>query len=125
MTFESNQRAAASFPAQIFQHYFLFFQNESSYVLQDSVTTENLISFVSDFKINKLARHLRGNANISHSYYFDHYRQYEVNIRKSDTRQNEKSTYGSMRAPKSITLTELNSNNFEKQVLDTNKVRHF
>lgn len=75
--------------------------------------------------MNKLERHLRGNTNLNHSYFFSDYRQNDVSNRKSDTKQTHKTLRVPVREQKSITLTELNSKSFEEQVLSTNKVRYF
>lgn len=46
------------------------FQDESSYVLKETLTTANLIDFVYNYTTNKLARHLRNDRNVKHSHFY-------------------------------------------------------
>lgn len=88
---------------------------------------------------NKLNRHLRNNVNISYSYFYNNnnLRRYDVNLRKTvDEHQTNSNAHHTptvnyshserRKKLKSISLTEISSNNFERHVLETNKVsKHF
>lgn len=83
---------------------------------------------------NKLNRHLRNNVNISYSYFYNskNLRRYDVNLRKTvDKNLNNSNAHKTTvvyssterrKKFKSISLTEISSNDFERHVLETNKV---
>lgn len=94
-------------------------ENESSYVLQEPITTRNLIHFVSEYADSKLNRYLRNNANITHSYFYDNVRPYNVHLsRRSDQQQKP----NGHRRSQSIAVREISSHDFDSDLLETSKV---
>lgn len=59
-----------AFEILTFNQFFCYFQDESSYVLKDTLTTVNLIDFVYNYTSNKLTRHLRHDSNAKHSHFY-------------------------------------------------------
>lgn len=115
--------------SQIF--FFFRFQNESTYVLKNSITTVKLINFIHNFTNNKLHRHLRHNSNLTHSHFYNDEKHYNMEYyHQEDAKKNETLNENSEKIRRNtnngqikfISIKEINAKNFEQHVLKSNKV---
>lgn len=109
------------------QHANYPFQNESTYVLKNSVTTIKLMNFVYEFSTNKLSRHLRNSSDLTQSFYFNNIHHYNIQYYDGPTpvekdAPTEQLPLGA-KTVASVSLKEVHSGNFAQQVLESNKVR--
>lgn len=85
-------------------HSYVFFQDESSYVLKETLSTTNLIDFVYNYTTNKVSRHLRHDQNIKHSHFYR-----SVNSQNDQNAEHKKSS----RKFESIAIPTISSENLQ------------
>lgn len=88
-------------------------QNESTYTLNEPITSDSLVDFVYNFTTNNLTRHLK-TTTVSQSRQplsFDNFVP-----EKSSTKR---------RSPRTIRLRDIDSAGFNDHVLLSNKVKHY
>lgn len=94
-----------------------FLQDESSYVLNDTLTTTNLIDFVYNYSTKKLMRHLRHDREAKHSHFYRSTKsQCDDNYDPSVGQQNFNRKF------EPITITTISSGNFTSFIADPHRV---
>lgn len=105
---------------KLYKHLFLyiyFFQDESSYVLKDTLSTTNLIDFVYNYTTNKVSRHLRHDQNIKHSHFYR-----SVNSQNDQNYNFNAEQRKSNRKFESIAIPTISSENFTNFLSEPHKV---
>lgn len=95
----------------------LLFQDESSYVLKDTLSTTNLIDFVYNYTTNKVSRHLRHDQNIKHSHFYR-----SVNSQNDQNYHFNAEQRKSNRKFESIAIPTISSENFTNFLSEPHKV---
>lgn len=92
-------------------------QEESSYILNESLTTTNLIDFVYNFTMKKLVRHLRHVSHAKHSHFFNatnsqNFENFHPNIDRNNVSQKMEA----------VSIAILSSENFTDSIFDAHRV---
>lgn len=92
-------------------------QEESSYILNEALTTTNLIDFVYNFTTKKLVRHLRHDSHANHSHFFNatnsqNFENYQPSIDRNDV----------SRKMETVSIATLSSENFTNAIFDAHRV---
>lgn len=95
----------------------LYFQDESSYVLKEPLTTSNLIDFVHNYTTHKLTRHLRNDGNAKHSHFYS-----SVNSQSSENYYSDFDQKNPTRKIETIAISVLSSENFVEWISDPHRV---
>lgn len=93
------------------------FQDESSYVLNEALTTTNLIDFVHNFTMKKLVRHLRHDNNAKHSHFFN-----ATNSQNIENYQPTIDRRNISRKMETVSIAILSSENFTDVISDRHRV---
>lgn len=93
------------------------FQDESSYVLNEALTTTNLIDFVYNYTTKKIMRHLRHDNNAKHSHFFNatnsqNFENYQPTIDRNNV----------SRKMETVSIAILSSENFTNVIFDPHRV---
>lgn len=92
-------------------------QEESSYVLNEALTTTNLIDFVHNFTTKKLARHLRHDNHAKHSHFFN-----ATDSKNFENYQPSFDRHNVSQKMETISIAILSSENFTNAIFDPHRV---
>lgn len=104
----------------IFLIVFYRFQDESSYVLKETLTTSSLIDFVYNYTMNKLPRHLRHDGNAKHSHFYS-----PINSQSDENYHPNIDQKNPSRILEPITIASISSENFTNFISDPYRVSNF